>query len=41
MPLSEFQQRVTIEGLDEFDRLTENRSKSAIVLTIHWETGSG
>ena len=40
MPLSEFKQRVTIEGLDEFDRLTENRSKSAIVLTIHlgnWE----
>ena len=40
MPLSEFKQRVTIEGLDEFERLTENRSKSAIVLTIHlgnWE----
>ena len=40
MPLNEFKQRVTIEGLDEFERLTENRSKSAIVLTIHlgnWE----
>ena len=40
MPLHEFKQRVTVEGLDELDRLTENRSKSVIVLTIHlgnWE----
>ncbi len=40
MPLSEFKQRVTVEGLDELNRVTENRVKSVIVLTIHlgnWE----
>jgi KDO2-lipid IV(A) lauroyltransferase len=40
MGLSDFKQRVTVEGFDELDRLTENRTKSVIVLTIHlgnWE----
>ena len=40
MTLADFKRRVTIEGLDELGRLTENRSKSVIVLTIHsgnWE----
>jgi KDO2-lipid IV(A) lauroyltransferase len=40
MSLDDFRRRVTVEGIDELDRLTENRSRSVIVLTIHlgnWE----
>jgi len=40
MNLGDFKRRVTVEGLDELDRLTENRTRSVIVLTIHlgnWE----
>jgi KDO2-lipid IV(A) lauroyltransferase len=40
MTLDDFKRRVTVEGIDQLDRLTENRSRSVIVLTIHlgnWE----
>jgi KDO2-lipid IV(A) lauroyltransferase len=40
MTLADFKQRVTVEGFDELERLTDNRAKSVIVLTIHqgnWE----
>ena len=40
MNLADFKRRVTVEGIDELDRLTENRTRSVIVLTIHlgnWE----
>ena len=40
MNLDDFKRRVTVEGIDELDRLTENRTRSVIVLTIHlgnWE----
>ncbi|MEK9920345.1 MAG: lipid A biosynthesis (KDO)2-(lauroyl)-lipid IVA acyltransferase, partial [Luminiphilus sp.] len=40
MTLADFKRRVTVEGLDELERLTENRAKSVVVLTIHlgnWE----
>lgn len=40
MSLEDFKRRVTVEGIDEVDRLSENRSRSVIVLTIHlgnWE----
>ena len=40
MHLPDFKRRVTVEGLDELDRMTQGRSRSVIALTIHlgnWE----
>jgi KDO2-lipid IV(A) lauroyltransferase len=40
MSLDDFAKRVTVSGVDELDRLSENRTRSVIVLTIHqgnWE----
>ena len=40
MSLDDFKARVSVEGIDELDRMTHNRSRSVIVLTIHlgnWE----
>ena len=40
MSLDDFAKRVTVGGIDELDRLSENRTRSVIVLTIHqgnWE----
>ncbi len=40
MDKEDFKQRVTIHGLDELERLSENRTRSVQVLTIHlgnWE----
>ena len=44
MRLDDFARRVTIEGVDELNRLSENRTRSVIVLTIHqgnWEWIAG
>ena len=40
MSLDDFAKRVTVSGIDELNRLSENRTRSVIVLTIHqgnWE----